>query len=228
MIRGVVIVAVAAVCLEVVSTPPAALAAGSGKDDVQLVYCLAPSHRADLVEAAVNLGEARTVPGDPTRMRAGRAGRTLTAPQWAGLDPDAFRRTCLALMAADAAGEPAGGGGGGGDSAGLGTALVVAAGAALFTLLGQVFERSTGGRRERARAVVTAASGPAATSTPGSATPVPRTSRWPPHAPNWRQRCAGSPPPESAAGRPRNWPVTFRWRSLRRTSTTARTPVPGI
>lgn len=151
--------AVAAACLGAVCAPQNALAADSGKDDVQTVYCLTPSRRAALVQAAAALGVARTVPGDPSLVRVTASGPTMTAPTWAGHDPDAFRRTCTALMAADAAARPSGGGAGGGDSGGLLTSLAVAAGGALFALAGQLFERSTGGRRERARAVVTAATG---------------------------------------------------------------------
>jgi hypothetical protein len=56
-------------------------------DDARVVYCLAPAHRADLINAAQSLGIA--VPTDPARL-----------PAWRAAAPDDFDRACQALYTA--------------------------------------------------------------------------------------------------------------------------------
>ncbi|MGW1716970.1 hypothetical protein [Streptomyces sp. NPDC002156] len=62
--------------------------ANSPERDAQLVYCLAPVHRTDLLTAAVRLGLLK-------------ADAQVTPEQWAKDHDDDFGRACTALMAAE-------------------------------------------------------------------------------------------------------------------------------
>ena len=62
--------------------------ANSPERDAQLVYCLAPVHRTDLLTAAVRLGLLK-------------ADAKVTPEQWAKDHDDDFGRACAALMAAE-------------------------------------------------------------------------------------------------------------------------------
>ncbi|MGW3653236.1 hypothetical protein [Streptomyces sp. NPDC000878] len=62
--------------------------ANSPERDAQLVYCLAPAHRTDLLTAAVRLGLLKD-------------GAKVTPEQWAKDHDDEFGRACAALMAAE-------------------------------------------------------------------------------------------------------------------------------
>jgi hypothetical protein len=64
-----------------------ATASADPADDARVVYCLAPAHRADLINAAQSLGIA--VPTDPARL-----------PAWHASAPDDFDRACQALYTA--------------------------------------------------------------------------------------------------------------------------------
>lgn len=76
-----------AVCCAALLLLPAAASADPA-DDARVVYCLAPAHRADLINAARSLGIA--VPTDPARL-----------PAWHTSAPDDFGRACQALYTAN-------------------------------------------------------------------------------------------------------------------------------
>ncbi|HEX4220761.1 MAG TPA: hypothetical protein VHZ97_00205, partial [Pseudonocardiaceae bacterium] len=65
-----------------------ATAGADPADDAQVVYCLAPAHRPDLINAAQSLGVA--VPSNPSQL-----------PAWRNSAPADFDRACQALYAAD-------------------------------------------------------------------------------------------------------------------------------
>lgn len=77
--------AVVACCAALLLLPSAAVA--DPADDARVVYCLAPAHRADLINAAHSLGIA--VPTDPAKL-----------PAWHTGAPDDFDRACQALYTA--------------------------------------------------------------------------------------------------------------------------------
>jgi hypothetical protein len=82
----------AALLLLAGAAAPAFAASAGGADsperDAQLVYCLAPVHRTDLLTAAVRLGLLK-------------ADDRVTPDRWAEDHDDDFGRACAALMAAD-------------------------------------------------------------------------------------------------------------------------------
>lgn len=112
--------------------------ANSPERDAQLVYCLAPTHRTDLLTAAVRLGLLKD-------------GAKVTPEQWAKDHDDEFGRACAALMAAES------------DSPGTAARAEEAAGdgwlltalkqlpllllGALLALVGQSYERGSAERR---------------------------------------------------------------------------------
>jgi len=140
-------------------SPPGATG-GSATDDMYVLRCLAPGQRARTVEAAVRLGLARAVAGHPERLApvgsgaggAGSAG-TLTVQRWAEARPADFRRTCAALVAADAAAprtaDASGGGGGDGGWGDIVSGVLLAIAGAVFTLVIQFVDRGTARRRQR-------------------------------------------------------------------------------
>ena len=123
--------------------------AASKERDVQLVYCLAAVHRADLVDAAVHLRllRADSVGQDDVRPVAG--GKAISLERWSELYDEDFARACSALM--DATPESPGPTpqDGGGDSwvVTFLKGLPVLAAGALLTVGGQLFERGTSERR---------------------------------------------------------------------------------
>ncbi|WP_435611642.1 hypothetical protein [Streptomyces sp. bgisy159] len=138
------------------AAPVAAAPGAADERDVQLVYCLGPAHRADLVAAGVRLGLLRPGSGaaGPGVRRAASDGR-LTVEDWADRHGKEFARACSALMAADSeAPAPAADKGGDGWLATFGTALLLSAAGALITLGGQLSERIASERRELRRRLV--------------------------------------------------------------------------
>lgn len=106
----------AAVVLVLLAAAPAfAAPAGSKERDVQLVYCLDASHRAELFTAAARLGLLQPEASAPVSvmatdsvMPAASVGR-MTPQAWSVRRQDDFARACSALMgaAADAPGAAA-------------------------------------------------------------------------------------------------------------------------
>ncbi|WP_157876713.1 hypothetical protein, partial [Streptomyces graminilatus] len=122
--------------------PAFASAAGnadSPERDAQLVYCLDPVHRADLLTAAVRLGLLK-------------ANATVSPEQWAKDKGDDFGRACAALMAAesDSPGTAAQAKGANEDSwfMGLVKQFPLLLLGALLPLAGQSYERVSSQRRE--------------------------------------------------------------------------------
>ncbi|MEH0423016.1 hypothetical protein [Streptomyces sp. B21-083] len=124
-------------------TAPAFAAAAGGADsperDAQLVYCLDPVHRTDLLTAAVRLGLLK-------------ADAKVSPERWAKDHAEDFGRACAALMAAEsnspasAAQQDKGGGEDGWFVALLKQLPLLLAGA-LLTLGGQSYERGQSERR---------------------------------------------------------------------------------
>ncbi|WP_327694649.1 hypothetical protein [Streptomyces sp. NBC_00459] len=126
----------AALLLLATGAAPAFAASAGGADsperDAQLVYCLDPVHRTDLLTAAVRLGLLK-------------ADDRVTPEQWSRDHDDDFGRTCAALMAADADSPGTAAQGEGADEDGWLMALLkqlpLLLVGALLTLGGQSFER---------------------------------------------------------------------------------------
>ncbi|MGX2998226.1 hypothetical protein JNUCC64_28835 [Streptomyces sp. JNUCC 64] len=138
-------------------TAPQTARADGAEDDLHRVYCLADERRGEVVTAAARLGLATAVPGAPGRLRAGSgADAGLTLVQWADRRPADFRRVCRTVLAANGDAAPDKGGGGDG-AGGIGTGLLLAAVAAVFTLLGSAVERGATYRRQRAETLAAAA-----------------------------------------------------------------------
>ncbi|ELP68548.1 hypothetical protein ACKI1I_03980 [Streptomyces turgidiscabies] len=135
--------ATGAVLLLLATGTAPAFAASGGADsperDAQLVYCLDPVHRTDLLPAAVRLGLLK-------------ADAKVSPERWAKDHDDDFGRACAALMAAEsdspasAAQEDKGGGEDGWLIALLKQLPLLLAGA-LLTLGGQSYERGQSERR---------------------------------------------------------------------------------
>lgn len=105
--------------------------------DVQLVYCLAPAHRTDLLAAAVRLDLLK-------------ADVRVTPEQWARDHSDDFGRACMALMAAESdSPATAGQDDGAADNwfIDLVKQLPLLLAGALLTLAGQAYERTGSERR---------------------------------------------------------------------------------
>ncbi|MDX3749384.1 hypothetical protein [Streptomyces sp. AK08-02] len=124
------------------SAPAFASAAGgadSPERDAQLVYCLDPVHRADLLTAAVRLGLLKADVG-------------VSPERWAKVHEEDFGRACTALMAAESdspasASREGGGGGEDGWFVALLKQLPLLLAGALLTLGGQSYERGQSERR---------------------------------------------------------------------------------
>ncbi|MFI5944863.1 hypothetical protein [Streptomyces uncialis] len=144
--RAVAGLPVAATALLLLCAPPAHT--DSREDDVHTVHCLADDRRAEVVSAAVLLGTATAVRGEPGQLRAGPGhGRELTVDQWAERHRPDFRRVCRAVMTASGDAPDKGGG----ESPGaLTNGLLLAGVAAAFTVLGSGVERGSAHRRQRA------------------------------------------------------------------------------
>ncbi|WP_405816366.1 hypothetical protein OG241_17440 [Streptomyces sp. NBC_01390] len=124
-------------------TAPAFAAAAGGVDsperDAQLVYCLDPVHRTDLLTAAVRLGLLK----DDAK---------VSPERWAKVHDEDFGRACTALMAAESdtpasAAQKDGGGGEDGWFVALLKQLPLLLAGAVLTLFGQSYERGQSERR---------------------------------------------------------------------------------
>ncbi|MFF4105318.1 hypothetical protein [Streptomyces sp. NPDC001903] len=98
---------IAAVVLVLAAAAPAfAAPAGSKERDVQLVYCLDASHRADLVTAATRLGllqPGASAPGSAMAAESvlpAASSRRMTPQEWSVHRQGDFARACSALMGA--------------------------------------------------------------------------------------------------------------------------------
>ncbi|MFI2431928.1 hypothetical protein [Streptomyces sp. NPDC018693] len=151
---GVVLTAACGAALVLGAAAPVWAAPGASEErDVQLVYCLGPAHRDDLVAAAVRLGLLR--PGstaDPGGGVLTDSTERPTVERWAERHEKDFSRACSALMAADSDSPgPATGDKGDGWLGTFGTALLLSVAGVLFTLGGQMSERVSAERRELRR-----------------------------------------------------------------------------
>ncbi|MFE2552865.1 hypothetical protein ACFXGI_30565 [Streptomyces sp. NPDC059355] len=105
--HGRTVLGTAAVLLVLPAAAPAfAAPAGSKERDVQLVYCLDASHRAELFAAAARLGLLRPAASAPVSVMAtdsvmptASVGR-MTPQVWSVRRQDDFARACSALMGA--------------------------------------------------------------------------------------------------------------------------------
>ncbi|WP_158708475.1 hypothetical protein [Streptomyces sp. NRRL S-244] len=146
----------AAVLVLLAGAPVSAAPAGSKERDVQLVYCLDASRRAELVTAAVRLGLLQPGASAPDSLMAtdsvmptASVGR-MTPEAWSVRRQDDFARACSALMGA-ASDSP---GAGAEEKKGEGgwwetflTSLPLLAVGALLPLGGQAWERVSSERR---------------------------------------------------------------------------------